>query len=139
MMSRGLTGSAWSAHPGLAGLYWLESVEGESETPPVYRKLSGRTGWIYQRGRGETGWLAGILTFLSDWIIGYDTGEYQEGNKLSYVLPGLIQLGGSPGHHDGGFPSPAARTPREHGWLYLTKHREWNYDPGVRVSPRWSR
>ena len=85
------------------------------------------------------GWLAGILTFLSDWIIGYDTGEFQEGNKLSYVLPGLIQLGGSPGHHDGGFPPPAARTPREHGWLYLTKHREWNYDPGVRVSPRWSR
>ena len=85
------------------------------------------------------GWLAGILTFLSDWIIGYDTGEYQEGNKLSYVLPGLIQLGGSPGHHDGGFPPPAARTPGEHGWLYLTKHREWNYDPGVRVSPRWSR
>ena len=77
------------------------------------------------------GWLAVILTFLSDWIIGYDTGEYQEGNKLSYVLPGLIQLGGSPGHHAGG--------PREHGWLYLTKDREWNYDPGVTVSPRWSR
>ena len=57
LMSRGVEESAWSSHPGLAGLYWLS--EEESEDSPVYRKLTGRSGWLYRRGRGETGgWLS---------------------------------------------------------------------------------
>ena len=56
-MSPGLKESAWSSHPGLAGLYWLSDEEEEGEESgktPVYRKLTGRTGWLYRRGRGET-------------------------------------------------------------------------------------
>ena len=47
---------------------------------------------------------------------------------MSTVIPGLLQLGG--GHQT--FPSVQ-------GWLYLSREREWTYDSGVRVSPRWSR
>ena len=69
------------------------------------------------RGRAATAYRRG-----RDWIVGYDTGE------MSTVIPGLIQLGG--GHQT---------VPSVHGWLFLSRQREWNYDSGVRVSPRWSR
>ena len=77
---------------------------------------------------------ASILSPSSDWIVGYDTGEHSDGIRLSRVIPGLLQLGGSEGDLPDGSDQP-----REHGWLYLTALRDWSYHPGLTVSPRWPR
>ena len=97
----------------------------------LLRKLRGRRGYIYKRGH--------------DWIVGYDTGseeiETEEGHeKLSYVIPGLLQLGG--GDHDdhqGGEGVGRGLLPGAGGWLYLTRDRDWLYDPSVTVTRRYSR
>ena len=93
--------------------------------------MRGRRGYIYKRGH--------------DWIVGYDTGseeiETEDGHeKLSYVIPGLLQLGG--GDHDdhqGGEGAGRGLLPGAGGWLYLTRDRDWLYDPSVTVTPRYSR
>ena len=93
--------------------------------------MRGRRGYIYKRGH--------------DWIVGYDTGseeiETEDGHeKLSYVIPGLLQLGG--GDHDeyqGGEGMERGLLPGAGGWLYLTRDRDWLYDPSVTVTPRYSR
>ena len=86
------------------------------------RKLKGRRGYIYRRGQ--------------DWIVGYDTGsaEAEAGHEeLSYIIPGLLQLGG--GEHAGG----GGELPGPRGWLYLSQDRDWLYDPSVSVSSRHAR
>lgn len=90
--------------------------------------MRGRRGYIYRRGH--------------DWIVGYDTGsdeiETEDGHeRLSYVIPGLLQLGGGD-HHDGGGEGRGV-LPGAGGWLYLTRDRDWLYDPSVTVIPRYSR
>ena len=90
--------------------------------------MRGRRGYIYRRGH--------------DWIVGYDTGsdeiETEVGHeKLSYVIPGLLQLGGGD-HHDGGGEGRGV-LPGARSWLYLTRDRDWLYDPSVTVTPRYSR
>ena len=72
--------------------------------------------------------------------MGYDTGsdevQTEAGHeKLSYVIPGLLQLGG--GDHHGG--EGRGLLPGATGWLYLTEDRDWHFDPTVVVSPRYSR
>ena len=92
------------------------------------RKLKGRRGYIYRRGQ--------------DWIVGYDTGsaEGEAGHEeLSYIIPGLLQLGGGGLAGGGGHAGGGGELPGPRGWLYLSQDRDWLYDPSVSVSPRHAR
>ena len=112
---------AISEHKALEGLYWLSKIR-TNHTFPVYQKMKGRRGYLYKRGQ--------------DWIVGYDPGDTEDGGKLSYIIPGLIQLGA--GHLDQE-ASVSPLVPSKHGWLYLTRDRDWLYDASVMVSPRYKR
>ena len=115
---------AISEHKALEGLYWLSKIR-TNHTYPVYQKVKGRRGYLYKRGQ--------------DWIVGYDPGDSSDdgGGKLSYIIPGLIQLGA--GHLDQEVSMSSSLVPSNHGWLYLTRDRDWLYDDSVIVSPRYKR
>ena len=64
---------------------------------------------------------------------------------MSYIIPGLIQLGGymPSGHDSGGDQATDTHTwsqgPDTHGWMFLTSDRDWRFDPGISVAPRYRR
>ena len=55
-------------------------------------------------------------------MVGYDSSYLQNMSlRLHYAIPALLH------------PSPNQSLPPDQGWMFLTKAREWKYDPHIRL------